>query len=131
MPMPTMVDTAMAVTAMVDLATDTARGLLMPMPTMALTVLAMAMAVLAMDTARGLLMPMPTMAAMAMAAMAMVDSDTDMASGPLMLTWEAMAMVVLATDMAVMATASNSTYDDTFTCQILATIQNLHAQNPF
>merc|ERR1711962_357911 len=120
-----MVDTAMAVTAMVDLATDTARGLLMPMPTMALTVLAMAMAVLATDTARGLLMPMPTMAAMAM-----VDSDTDMASGLLMLTWEAMAMVVLATAMAVMATASNSTYDETFTCQI-STIQNPHAQNPF
>merc|ERR1711962_165194 len=101
-PMPTMVDTAMAVTAMVDLATDTARGLLMPMPTMELTVLAMAMAVLATDTASGLLM----------------------------LTWEAMAMVVLATAMAVMATASNSTYDETFTCQI-STIQNPHAQNPF
>merc|ERR1719260_62507 len=100
------------------------------MPTMALTVLAMAMADLATDTARGLLMPMPTMAAMAMAATAMVDSDTDMASGLLMLTWEAMAMVVLATAMVVMAMASNSTYDEIFTCQI-SMIQNLHAQNPF
>merc|ERR1712228_765977 len=80
MPMPTMADMAMAVTAMVDLATDTARGPLMLMPTMALMVLAMAMAVLATDTARG----------------------------PLMLTTEAMAMVVLATAMALMAMASNS-----------------------
>merc|ERR1719175_259230 len=48
MPMPTMVDTDMAVTAMVDLATDTARGLLMPMPTMAMVVLATAMALMAM-----------------------------------------------------------------------------------
>merc|ERR1711951_325259 len=79
-PMPTldMVDStamvlvwAMAATAMVVLATDTARGLLMlrPMPTLDMvdstaTVLvwamaAMAMEVLAMDTARGPLMPRP------------------------------------------------------------------------
>merc|ERR1712180_356212 len=114
--------TAMAAMDMVVLAMDTARGPLMPMLTMALTVLAMAMAVLATDTARGPLMPMPTMALTVLA--------TDMASGPLMLTWEAMAMVVLATAMAVMAMASNSTYDETFTCQI-SLIQNLHAQNPF
>merc|ERR1712219_8255 len=62
---------AMAATAMVVLATDTARGLLMlrPMPTLDMvdstaTVLvwamaAMAMEVLAMDTARGPLMPRP------------------------------------------------------------------------
>merc|ERR1711962_503249 len=87
MPMPTMADMAMAVMAMVDLATDTARGLPMLMPTMALMVLAMAMAVLDTDTARGLLMPMSTTAATAM---------------------EAMAMVVLATAMALMAMASNS-----------------------
>merc|ERR1711951_149697 len=79
-PMPTsaMVDStatvlvwAMAATAMVVLATDTARGLLMPrpMPTLDMvdstaTVLVWAMAatameVLAMDTARGPLMPRP------------------------------------------------------------------------
>merc|ERR1711962_160969 len=69
-------------TAMAVLATDTARGPLMLMPTMALMVLAMAMAVLATDMARGLLMPM--------------------------LTTAAMAMVVLATAMALMAMASNS-----------------------
>merc|ERR1712168_1301624 len=63
-------------------ATDTARGLLMPMPTMA------AAAMVATDTARGLLMPMPTMVlATAMAVMA-----------------AAMAMAVTA--MAVTATAS-------------------------
>merc|ERR1711962_1839496 len=70
------------------------------------------MAVLATDTARGPLMPMPTMVATAMAAtamavMAMVDSDTATARGPLMLTMEATAMAVLATAMALMATASN------------------------
>merc|ERR1711951_185308 len=46
--MPTMAATAMAVTAMAVLATDTARGLLMPMPTMAATAMAVtAMAVTA------------------------------------------------------------------------------------
>merc|ERR1711989_14883 len=93
----------MAVTAMVDSATDMARGPLMPMPTMAAT----AMAVLATDTARGPLMPMLTTAATAMAVMAMVDSDMATARGPLMLTTEATAMAVLATAMALMATASN------------------------
>merc|ERR1719495_399785 len=68
---------------------------------------ATAMAVLATDTARGPLMPMPTMAATAMAVMAMVDSDTATARGPLMLTTEATAMAVLATAMALVATASN------------------------
>merc|ERR1711951_24852 len=82
-----------------------ARGPLMPMPTMADT----AMVDLATDMARGLLMPMPTMAltALAMAVMAMVDSDTATARGPLMLTTEATAMAVLATAMAAMPTASN------------------------
>merc|ERR1712158_308259 len=65
--MPTMALTALApMAAMV--ATDTARGLLMPMPTMAATA-----AMVATDTARGLLMPMPTMVlATAMAVMAAV-----------------------------------------------------------
>merc|ERR1719348_869049 len=45
---------------------DTARGLLMPMPTMAVMALAMA----AMDTARGPLMPTTAMEAMAVTAMA-------------------------------------------------------------
>merc|ERR1712142_300864 len=71
MPMPTMAATAMAATALATVATDTARGLLMPMPTM---VLATAMAAMvATDTARGLLMLMPTTAAataMAVTAMA-------------------------------------------------------------
>merc|ERR1712135_175538 len=48
--------------AMAD--TDTARGPLMPMPTMAVMAMAvMALAMVATDTARGLLMPMPTTAA--------------------------------------------------------------------
>merc|ERR1719260_219203 len=93
---------------MVVSATDTARGPLMPMPTMAAT----AMAVLATDTARGPLMPMLTTAATAMAVMATVDSDTDTARGPLMLTTEATAMAVLATVMVLMAMASNSTFVD-------------------
>merc|ERR1711928_231593 len=79
-------------------ATDTARGLLMPMPAMA----AMA-AMVATDTARGPLMPMPTMVlatAMAVTAAAMA---TDTARGPLMPTTVA-AMAVTA--MAVTATAS-------------------------
>merc|ERR1719334_2447551 len=62
---------------MAVLATDTARGPLMPMLAMAAT----AMAVLATDMARGPLMPM--------------------------LTTAATAMAVLATAMALMATASN------------------------
>merc|ERR1711951_234180 len=77
-PMPTldMVDStamvlvwAMAATAMVVLATDTARGMLMPMPTLdtvdstatvlVLAMAAMAMEVLATTMARGQLMPSP------------------------------------------------------------------------
>merc|ERR1712002_1047286 len=93
---------AMAAMAMVVLATDTARGLLMPrpMPTLDMvdstaTVLvwamaAMAMEVLAMDTARGPLMPRP---------MPTLDMVAFMAT---VLVW-AMAMAVLAT--AVLATA--------------------------
>merc|ERR1711931_153579 len=61
--MPTMALTALAPMAAMA-ATDTARGPLMPMPTMAATAMA---AMVATDTARGLLMPMPTMAATAMA----------------------------------------------------------------
>merc|ERR1712136_365279 len=65
----------MAATAMV--ATDTARGPLMPMPTTAATAMAvMALAMVATDTARGLLMPMPTMAATAMAVTAMAATAT-------------------------------------------------------
>merc|ERR1711922_111448 len=55
----------MAAMVLAMVVTDTARGLLMPMPTMAAT------AMVATDTARGLLMPMPTMVlATAMAVMA-------------------------------------------------------------
>merc|ERR1711872_1208331 len=80
----------MAATAMVGLATDTARGLLVlrPMPTLD-TVDAMAMEVLA-TTARGPLMPRP---------MPTLDMVAFMAT---VLVW-AMAMAVLAT--AVLATA--------------------------
>merc|ERR1711963_908500 len=78
-----MVDTALAMeatamAAMVD--TDTARGLLMPMPTTAMVATDMAMAT---ATARGPLRPSPTTAmaatatAMAMAATATVDTDTE------------------------------------------------------
>merc|ERR1711893_215020 len=68
---------AMAVMALAMVATDTARGLLMLMPTMAATAMAvMALAMVATDTARGLLMPMPTMAAMAMAVTAMAATAT-------------------------------------------------------
>merc|ERR1712045_572294 len=80
--MPTMAVTALAVMAAM-VATDTARGPLMLMPTTAMAVMALAMA--AMDTARGLLMPMPTMAATAMAVMAAMLA-TDTARGPLMPT---------------------------------------------
>merc|ERR1719391_1354694 len=100
---------------MVDLATAMARGPLMLKLTMVLTVLAteaMAMAVLAMAMARGLLMPMLTTAATAMVVMDMVDLATAMARGPLMRTMEATAMAVLATAMALIAMASNSTSQD-------------------
>merc|ERR1712112_657632 len=77
MPMPTMAATAMAVMALAMVATDTARGPLMPMPTMAATAMAvMALAMVATDTARGLLMPMPTMAVTAMAATATASKPT-------------------------------------------------------
>merc|ERR1712111_121686 len=76
-------------------ATDTARGPLMPMPTMAAT------AMVVTDTARGPLTPMPTMAATAMVVMdTAVAMDT--ARGPLMPTTAA------ATAMAVTATATAS-----------------------
>merc|ERR1712047_237126 len=61
--MPTMALTALAPMAvMAAMApTDTARGPLMPMPTMAATAMAAMAAMVATDTARGPLMPMPTM----------------------------------------------------------------------
>merc|ERR1712180_564241 len=61
---------AMAATAMVD----TARGLLMPMPTTAMEVMPVTAVDTVTDTARGPLMPMPTTAMAAMAATAMVDT---------------------------------------------------------
>merc|ERR1712142_1386215 len=93
---------------------DTARGLLMLRLTMASAMAATAM-VDSTDTARGLLMLRLTMAS-AMAATAMVDS-TDTARGPLMHTTEATAMAVLATAMALTATASNSIFEDKI-CQL-------------
>merc|ERR1711931_525296 len=88
-------------------ATDMARGLLMLRLTIALAMAATAM-VDSTDTARGLLMLRLTMA-LATAATAMVDS-TDTARGPLMPTTE-------ATAMAVLATASNSIFEDKI-CQL-------------
>merc|ERR1712047_204513 len=86
-------------------ATDTARGPLMPMPTMVLaTAMAVTAAAMATDTARGPLMPMPTMVlatAMAVTAAAMA---TDTARGPLMPTTVA-ATAMAVTAMAVTATA--------------------------
>merc|ERR1711970_1272592 len=105
--------------AMVLVPTDTARGPLMPMPTMATEAMASAMEVMEdTDTARGPLMPMPTMATEAMASAMEAMVDTDMERGPLMLmpttAMEAMAlameaMAVLATVMVAMDTASNFT----------------------
>merc|ERR1711973_739448 len=63
----------------------TARGLLMPMPTTAMEVMAAMAATAMVDTARGLLMPMPTTAMEVMAVTA-VDTVTDTARGPLTLT---------------------------------------------
>merc|ERR1711936_1514377 len=83
--------------AMAD--TDTARGLLMPMPTTAMAAAMEVMEAMAdTDTARGPLMPMPTMAMEVMEAMA----DTE--RGPLTLTTDMVVMAV-ATDTAM---ASNS-----------------------
>merc|ERR1711973_860003 len=81
-----MAATAMAVMALAMVVTDTARGLLMPMPTMAATAMAvMALAMVVTDTARGPLMPMPTIAATAMVVMATAVA-MDTARGPLMPT---------------------------------------------
>merc|ERR1712047_195708 len=78
-------------------ATDTARGPLMPMPTMVLaTAMAVTAAAMATDTARGPLMPMPTM---------VLATATDTARGPLMPTTVA-ATAMAVTAMAVTATAS-------------------------
>merc|ERR1712168_677462 len=94
--------------AMVLVPMDTARGLLMPMPTMAMEAMGVmeAMVLVPTDTARGPLMPMPTTATEAMAS-AMVDTDT--ARGLLMPTTVMEAMAVLATVMVAMDTASNFT----------------------
>merc|ERR1712042_201622 len=119
--MPTMALTALAPMAvMAAMApTDTARGPLMPMPTMALTALA---AMVATDTAGGLLMPMPTMAATAMAAM----MATDTARGPLM----PMPTMVLATAMAVtaaaMAVTATASKPQTSKSAIASLHQNCH-----
>merc|ERR1719474_1144924 len=99
---------ASAMEVMAD--TDTARGLLMPMPTTATEDMASAMEVMVdTDTARGPLMPMPTTATedMASAMEGMVDTDT--ARGLLMPTTVMEAMAVLATVMVAMDTASNFT----------------------
>merc|ERR1712183_409715 len=92
--------------------TDTARGPLMPMPTMATEAMAgLAMVVMVdTDTARGPLMPMPTTATEAMAVLAMVVMvDTDMARGLLTPTMVMEAMAVLAMVMVPMDMASNFT----------------------
>merc|ERR1711970_645969 len=91
---------AMAVTAMVP--TDMARGPLMPMPTTAMTVMAVTAVDTDTDTARGPLMPMPT-TAMAVTA---VDTDTDTARGPLTLT-TAVDTAMAAMAMVATPTASN------------------------
>merc|ERR1712212_1323277 len=83
--------------------TDTARGPLMPMPTMATEAMASAMEVMVdTDMERGPLMPMPTTAMEVMAV-------TDTARGLLMPTTVMEAMAVLATVMVAMDTASNFT----------------------
>merc|ERR1719370_2121601 len=83
-------------------ATDTARGPLMPMPTTAMAVMEAMEAMAATDTERGPLTPMPTTAMAVMEAMA-----TDTARGLLMPTtamavMEAMAMAdtAMASDQA-------------------------------
>merc|ERR1711936_458415 len=88
--------------AMAD--TDTARGPLMPRPTMVPDTDMAAMA--DTDTARGPLMPMPTTAMVAMAVMEAM-AATDTARGPLTLTtaMAVMAVTAVATDTAM---ASNS-----------------------
>merc|ERR1712215_437269 len=85
----------MAATAMVD----TARGLLMPMPTTAMEVMPVTAVDTVTDTARGLLMPMPTTAMEVMAVTA-VDTVTDTARGPLSLTTAMAVMAVTAVDTA-------------------------------
>merc|ERR1712042_322608 len=75
----------------------------------------MAVSVTAM--ARDLLTLMPTMA----------DSDTDMARGPLMLTTEAMVMVVLAMATALTAMASKAIFTDKIHQQVFM-LQNPYSQ---
>merc|ERR1712012_1237135 len=102
-------------------ATDTARGPLMLMPTMAAT------AMVATDTARGLLMLMPTMAATAMAVMALAMVATDTARGPLMPTTAA-ATAMAVTAMAATATASKP---QTSKSAIASLHQNCHLKISF
>merc|ERR1712168_664025 len=103
-------------------ATDTARGLLMPMPTMvpATAMAAMVLAMVATDTARGLLMPMPTMVlATAMAA--------DTARGPLMpTTAAATAMAVTAMAVTAMAVTATASKPQTSKSAIASLHQNCH-----
>merc|ERR1712168_577328 len=108
---------------------DTARGLLMPMPTMVLAtaMAAMVLAMVATDTARGLLMPMPTMVlATAMAVMAAAMA-TDTARGPLMpTTAAATAMAVTAMAVTAMAVTATASKPQTPKSAIASLHQNCH-----
>merc|ERR1712200_219462 len=109
--------------------TDTARGPLMPMPTMAATAMAdMAMAALGTDTARGPLMPMPTTAATAMAVMALAMVATDTARGPLMPmpTMAATAMADTAMAVTAMAATATASKPQTSKSAIASLHQNCH-----
>merc|ERR1711887_481992 len=107
--------TPMPTTAMEDMAlamedTDTARGLLMLMPTTATEAMASAMEVMVdTDMERGPLMPMPTTATEAMAWAMEVMAVTDTARGLLMPTTVMEAMAVLAMVMVPMDMESNFT----------------------
>merc|ERR1711962_295513 len=107
---------------------DTARGPLMPMPTMAAMAMAgMALAMVATDTERGPLMPMPTMVlATAMAVMAAAMA-TDTARGPLMPTTAA-ATAMAVTAMVATATASKP---QTSKSAIASLHQNCHLKISF
>merc|ERR1712121_361697 len=88
-PLPKPTTEAMATEVMVDMVwdTDTERGPLMPMHTMAMEAMAVmeAMVLVPTDMARGPLMPMPTTATEAMASAMAVMEYMDTARGPLML----------------------------------------------
>merc|ERR1711936_1192337 len=103
---PQLPTTAMAALAAMEVmeamaATDTARGLLMPMLTTVMVVMAAMEAMAATDMARGLLMPMPTMAMAAMEVMEVMEA-TDTARGLLMpMLTTAMVVMAVATDTAM------------------------------